>query len=256
MLIAGPWHLVVWLRNGSAFWDVYFWQQQVGRFNSPQLHHGRPFWFYVPVLLLGLFPWTPLFALLARRKTYGDVRVSSLVIWLGLALLFLSAFTNKLPGYLLSLLPAVAIVLAVALDKAPRQEWWIGGCVLLAHSAAFRRGRIARCILAPEGGDTGPLDLPSQRPSVPAWGRGGLDLGMEKADGARGSDRRSRCRPPAIGLLSAQVLPVLDQRVSVRSLLASSSGQNVFRLPRTRRPAGIQICVGLLCLSCDPGLRP
>ncbi len=60
--------LLMWLRHGHAFWDVYFWQQQVGRFNSATLQHGEPFWFYLAVLPLGLFPWTPLFALLFRRS--------------------------------------------------------------------------------------------------------------------------------------------------------------------------------------------
>ena len=160
ILIAGPWHLLVWLRNGSGFWNVYFWQQQVGRFNSAALQHGQPFWFYVPVLLLGLFPWTPLFALLARSKTYDDVRVSSLAIWLALALVFLSVFTNKLPGYLLSLLPALAIVLAVALDKAPAQEWWIAACALLAGLLpSARPGCPMRCSPA----RAGPIG-----PSIPA----------------------------------------------------------------------------------------
>jgi 4-amino-4-deoxy-L-arabinose transferase-like glycosyltransferase len=213
ILIAGPWHLLVWLRNGSAFWDVYFWQQQVGRFNSPALHHGQPFWFYLPVLLLGLFPWTPLFALLARRKTYDDVRVSSLAIWLALALVFLSAFTNKLPGYLLSLLPAVAIVSAVAFDKAPRQEWWIAGCALLLVLLPSAFAGLPDAFLA---GATktqwtfhagGLLFLPVV---AAVWWMArskhtALAVLTAALAGAIG-----------VGLLEVQVLPVLDRRVSVR----------------------------------------
>ncbi len=130
-LVSAPWHLLVWLRNGSAFWSVYFWQQQVGRASSAILPHPQPFWFYLPILLVGLFPWTPLFGLLARRKPYDDVRVTSLLIWLGLAIVFLSLIPNKLPGYLLPLIPGVTIVLAAALDKGTQQQWWIGVCALL-----------------------------------------------------------------------------------------------------------------------------
>jgi 4-amino-4-deoxy-L-arabinose transferase-like glycosyltransferase len=129
--VAAPWHLWCWWRNGSAFWDDYFWKQQVARFFTPERQHVQPWWYYVPVLLAGLFPWTPLGALLFRKKVIDDFRVRSLLVWMLLALVFFSASRNKLPGYIVPLLPAAAIVFAVALDKAPRPEWWIAGCALL-----------------------------------------------------------------------------------------------------------------------------
>lgn len=213
LLIAAPWHLLIWLRNGSAFWVVYFWQQQVGRFNSPTLHHERPFWFYVPVLLLGLFPWTPLFALLARRKIYEDVRVSSLAIWLALALVFLSAFSNKLPGYVLSLLPAAAIVLAVALDKAPRQEWWITACALLLILLPSAAAGLPDALL--EGAtranwffhSIGLFFLPLAAVVwVLAW----------KKQPALAVLVMALAAAAGVGLLEIKVMPILDSRVSVR----------------------------------------
>jgi 4-amino-4-deoxy-L-arabinose transferase-like glycosyltransferase len=213
ILIAGPWHLLMWLRNGSAFWTVYFWQQQVGRFNSPLLQHGRPFWFYLPVLLLGLFPWTPLFALLARRKTYDDVRLSSLTIWIVLALVFLSVITNKLPGYLLSLLPAVAIVLAAALDKAPAQEWWIAACALLlillpsvfaGLPDAFLEGAMSVAWRFHSGGL---LFLPIA--AAVLWLAWRKEMALAVLTSALAA-------AAGIGLLATQTLPGLDQRVSAR----------------------------------------
>ena len=70
-------------------------------------------------------------ALLFRPKTYQDERIRFLVLWLVFALVFFSVAQNKLPGYVLPLLPALAIVLAVALDKTPAAGWWIGACVVL-----------------------------------------------------------------------------------------------------------------------------
>src|SRR5204862_263110 len=35
------------------------------------------------------------------------------------------------PGYLLPLLPALAIVLAAALEKAPAKQWWLAACAAL-----------------------------------------------------------------------------------------------------------------------------
>ncbi len=129
--VAAPWHLLIWWRNGPAFWHEYFWVQQVGRFFTPERQHVQPWWYYLPVLLAGLFPWTPLVALLFRKKVIDDFRVRTLLVWMALGLVFFSAAQNKLPGYVLALLPAAAIVMAVALDRAARAEWWIAGCVLL-----------------------------------------------------------------------------------------------------------------------------
>jgi 4-amino-4-deoxy-L-arabinose transferase-like glycosyltransferase len=120
LIVAAPWHLLCWMHNGHAFWDDYFWKQHIARFFTPQLEHVQPFWYYVPVLLAGLFPWTPAVLLLARRKVFDDVRILWLGVWVLYGLIFFSAARNKLPGYLLPLLPATAIVLAVAIDKASR----------------------------------------------------------------------------------------------------------------------------------------
>ncbi len=131
ILVAAPWHLLAGARNGGAFWQDYLWKQQILRFFSPSLQHVQPFWYYVPVLLAGLFPWTPLAGLLVRRKTFEDVRVRFLVAWLLYALVFFSIARNKLPGYVLPLLPPLAIVLAIGLDRAgAARKWWIASAAL------------------------------------------------------------------------------------------------------------------------------
>ncbi len=130
-IVAAPWFILCSLRNGGAFWNDFFWKQHVDRFLTPSLEHVQPFWFYIPVLLAGLFPWTPLAALLARRQTYSDVRVRTLAYWVLYGLLFFSVARNKLPGYLLPFFPAVAILLAAALESARARAWWLAACALL-----------------------------------------------------------------------------------------------------------------------------
>jgi 4-amino-4-deoxy-L-arabinose transferase-like glycosyltransferase len=130
-LVAAPWYGLCWMRNGHVFWDDFFWKQHIARFFTPSLEHVQPFWFYIPVLLGGLFPWTPLAALLARRKLYEDVRVRLLAGWVLYGLLFFSVSRNKLPGYVLPLLPALAILLAAALGKLPGRQYWLASCAVL-----------------------------------------------------------------------------------------------------------------------------
>ena len=131
--VAAPWHVLCFLRNGHAFWDEYFWRQQFSRFFTTERQHVHGWWYYVPVLLAGLFPWTPCVALLARRSIYKDARMRYLGIWLIYGFAFFSASQNKLAGYLLPLMPGLALLLAVALEREKSKvvSW------LLAASMAF-----------------------------------------------------------------------------------------------------------------------
>ena len=55
--IALPWYFAVQLRN-PEFFRVFFLQHNLERFSSNLYHHHAPFWYYLPVTLLALVPWT------------------------------------------------------------------------------------------------------------------------------------------------------------------------------------------------------
>ena len=129
LTIAVPWYVACTLRNGTAFLNEIFWKQHFERFFTPSLQHVRPVWFYVPVLLGIVFPWTPLFALL-RPGLFRDARLRFAGLWLLYALAFFSASTNKLPGYLIPLLPPASLVLGLALGWARRTRIPLFLCAL------------------------------------------------------------------------------------------------------------------------------
>lgn len=131
-VVALPWYVLCYARNGSAFVDEFFWKHHVSRFFSPELQHVQPFWFYVPVLLGLLVPAIPLIAGLFRSSLWRDPRARYFAAWAGFGLLFFSASTNKLPGYLLPLLPAVAALLGLALDRIPRAPILLGSVAMLS----------------------------------------------------------------------------------------------------------------------------
>src|SRR5581483_6937509 len=113
VIAALPWYVLCYLKNGKPFLDNFFWRHQVERFVNNSLQHGQPFWFYLPVLLAGIFPWTPLFGLIFRRKirqVAGD-----LLLVAGFGLVFFSASYNKLPEYLLPLIPSIAVLAGLGL---------------------------------------------------------------------------------------------------------------------------------------------
>ncbi len=55
--IAVPWHYAAWKANGNLFSDEMM-RQTLGRFRGGDTSHLAPFWFYVPGLLAGFFPWS------------------------------------------------------------------------------------------------------------------------------------------------------------------------------------------------------
>lgn len=134
-MVAAPWYVIVTLRNGMPFLEDFFWKHHFGRFMTSALEHAQPFWFYAPVLLAALFPWTPLLGMLFDRRLYADWRAQFLLAWWAWGFVFFSVSRNKLPGYLLPLLPALAALLGIAVDGAPLRSRKLIG--LLAASAAL-----------------------------------------------------------------------------------------------------------------------
>jgi 4-amino-4-deoxy-L-arabinose transferase-like glycosyltransferase len=118
LAVSLPWYFLCYLQNGRQFLQVFFWQQQFERFRSPALEHTQPWWFYLPVLLAGLLPWTPLASLVSPRRTWQDPRRKFLLAWVLFGLLFFSLAVNKLPGYVLPLMPAVCALVGIGLAES------------------------------------------------------------------------------------------------------------------------------------------
>ena len=213
LLVAAPWYVLCTRANGRAFLDDFFLKHHLERFTSDAIQHVQPFWFYVPVLLLGLFPWSPGLALLARRINWTDPRRRLLVLWLAWGFVFFSASTNKLPGYLLPLLPAAAVLIALGLAESPRPQRW------LAASAALLFFTPLVIQALPQALEEG-LSRASLNPRLLLYGIPALLL----AAGIPWLDRRGAlaCAVAATALaiigLKVVALPEVDAHVSARPL--------------------------------------
>lgn len=116
-----PWYVLCTMRNGSEFLRVFFVEQQFGRFSTTALQHVQPWWFYVPVLLVLLFPWFPLVAFPSigfPKEALRDPRCRVLASVVIFGFVFFSAAVNKLPGYLIPLLPAAFVLVGAGLARA------------------------------------------------------------------------------------------------------------------------------------------
>ncbi|HEX4004572.1 MAG TPA: glycosyltransferase family 39 protein [Acidobacteriaceae bacterium] len=132
-----PWYIAVQRRN-PTFIKVFFLQHNLERFATNRFEHYHPFWYYIPVVLLGLTPWAVIAVTAfvdavdgsinewkARRAKYlyvghgraGDAFPEFLVLWALVVIVFFSLSESKLPGYILPALPPLAILAGDYLNR-------------------------------------------------------------------------------------------------------------------------------------------
>jgi 4-amino-4-deoxy-L-arabinose transferase-like glycosyltransferase len=118
-----PWYLAMTREHGAAYLHSFFVGDNLERFATDRFNEPRSPFFYVPVLLGGMLPWTaylvvsawrPARALVARRLRLTDVEWR-LLVWAAVPFLFFSASIGKQPRYILPVLPPIAILGARAL---------------------------------------------------------------------------------------------------------------------------------------------
>ena len=114
-LIAAPWYLAVIQANGWTFIQEFLISHNVRRFTSDVYGHDQPFYFFVPVFLLMMFPWTFLLIPAVRRRL--DKNEHLMVAWAVIPFLFFSLSGSKLPAYILPMTAPVALLLAGEITK-------------------------------------------------------------------------------------------------------------------------------------------
>jgi len=136
IIVAGPWYGAVYAANGAPFVEEFFLKHHFERLYSASLQHVEPWYYYLPVFLAGLFPWTPLVGLLWGKPTHWDQRRRFLAAIPLFGLLLFSASLNKLPGYVLPLLPSIFALIGAEFETKPlvqlRRVWFICCACLIA----------------------------------------------------------------------------------------------------------------------------
>jgi 4-amino-4-deoxy-L-arabinose transferase-like glycosyltransferase len=111
-VVALPWYVLELKAQGRAFVDTFFVNHNLERFTSTTHRHPGSILYYLPVLVAGLFPWSGLLVPAAARfdrRAPADVLLG---LWVLGPLLFFSAAGAKLPGYILPVLPPLAVMMA------------------------------------------------------------------------------------------------------------------------------------------------
>ena len=121
-LVVLPWFVAV-QRANPEFFRVFILEHNLARYTTDIYRHKQPFWYYLPVVLVGLIPWV-IFVIAAVVDAFRDWRYSVaepegkedlrayLALWFILPIVFFSLSQSKLPGYILPAIPAATILLA------------------------------------------------------------------------------------------------------------------------------------------------
>lgn len=131
-LIAVPWFVLV-IKANPEFFQRFFIYEHFERFTTKV--HGRfqPWYYFVPILLLGMMPWTMLMFDTLLRSWRGSVRKVKefsperfLLVWAVFVYLFFSISDSKLPSYLLPMFPALALLMGKQLaEMKARRLFWL-----------------------------------------------------------------------------------------------------------------------------------
>jgi len=141
LLIAAPWYIAMALRFGDKFLDEFLLTGNMGRFLQAEHTRAAVPYYYLPVILVGFLPWTALLpgAIGAAWRERRESLV--LLLWVLLTLLFFSASQSKLPGYILPLFPALALLVALDWENTKatnrRGPYWAAGVTFLVAAIAL-----------------------------------------------------------------------------------------------------------------------
>lgn len=147
LAVAAPWFILVSIRN-PEFFHFFFIHEHFQRFLTKV--HGRyqPFWYFIPILLLTMLPWSffvPQAILRGwqqRKEKDGDVFVI-LIIWAGFIFLFFSKSNSKLIPYILPVFAPLALLVghffSKMLDgeKLPKRTGALLAAILIFAGCAF-----------------------------------------------------------------------------------------------------------------------
>lgn len=149
LLIAAPWFIAVSEAN-PEFARFFFIHEHFERFLTKVHSRYQPAWYFIPILLLGALPWTTLVVQAAAqawpRRVMPEFQARRfLLLWCGVVFVFFSISSSKLPSYILPIFPALALLLADALNRVSRRALLghIAFVALLASLATIFAPRVA-----------------------------------------------------------------------------------------------------------------
>jgi 4-amino-4-deoxy-L-arabinose transferase-like glycosyltransferase len=126
LALSAPWFIAVSLKN-PEFARFFFIHEHFDRYLTTEHRRTGALWYFVPLLLVGLIPWTGVFLSTASRSWRDAPRTSNgfswprfCLAWTVFVFCFFSVSGSKLPSYILPLFPCAALLIAWQLERLPQ----------------------------------------------------------------------------------------------------------------------------------------
>jgi 4-amino-4-deoxy-L-arabinose transferase-like glycosyltransferase len=125
ILVAAVWYAPVISRHGWSFIDEFFVQHHFARYLSNKYSHPQPVFFYLLIIFPLALPWLILLIEQLRKARNWNWKTRTpldrfrifCLAWFAMPLLFFSFSGSKLPGYILPILPAIALLAGERLTR-------------------------------------------------------------------------------------------------------------------------------------------
>jgi 4-amino-4-deoxy-L-arabinose transferase-like glycosyltransferase len=131
LAIVAPWPLALVAHYHLFPLEKLIGEYTIGRYTGVIENQSGPVWYYVPVIILGFFPWIaflPMAIVYGARRlraTASEVQSARLVrlafVWIVMPLLFFSFARTKLPNYVALEFPALALLTALYFEAVARK---------------------------------------------------------------------------------------------------------------------------------------
>ncbi|HKV06444.1 MAG TPA: phospholipid carrier-dependent glycosyltransferase [Candidatus Acidoferrales bacterium] len=230
-VVALPWYVACEIRNPD-FLRVFLWQQNFERYLTPVFQHRQPFWFFGPIILLALVPWTAFLwpatqegLRLWREKTWSNSSGLFFACWTVFPMVFFSFSKSKLPGYVLPAIPPLALLCsqgAIRADTRSRRSsaalgWSLAVTwALIAGAGLFAIRRLF-------GGHEGANDVSSHFAVMPVSTLAGAAMAVLIMAAAAFYNRLTiaisvcaLCLAANVEIANLRLLPILDSFFSAR----------------------------------------
>lgn len=130
-----PWYVAMTLTHGTAYLQGFFAGDNLERFATDRFNEPRAFWFYLPIVIGGMLPWSMYMVVLPWRSLTGVLRRRRtptdgewrLLLWTAVPLVFFTLSIGKQPRYILPVLPPLAILLAASITVRPKADTTYSG---------------------------------------------------------------------------------------------------------------------------------
>ena len=120
LIISAPWFVLVSKRN-PEFLEFFFIHEHLQRFTQDAHSRTGPLYYFAPLLAIGLLPWVlQLPGAIAKgwgERWRGFSSSWLLVCWSVVIFAFFSVSHSKLPGYIIPIFPALALLIGNRLDQ-------------------------------------------------------------------------------------------------------------------------------------------